>query len=119
VPRKAVAHKQEYEVAEGPIRLTVVVGDRQYGSSMVFLDQELITNGDIDELPLGTGAELAGRTATVYTLVTDIREKKNEMSVTWILTGGRKKLIAEKTGAATKRSGSQMFKAELHFTTAE
>ena len=116
VPRKAIAIEHEYGVGTAQVRLTILVGDRQYGSSMVFLDDELIANGDIDELPIGRGGDLSGRTATVYTVVTDIRDKHNEMSVTWILTGGRKQVTIEKTGSAAKSFGSQMFKAVFEFT---
>jgi len=119
MPRKAVAYEQDYTVENTPVRLTVLVGDRQYGSSMVFVDDELIANGDIDEIPLGSGGDLEGKTAVVYTVVTDIRDRKNEISVTWILKGGRKALTVEKTGSASKRFGSQMFKASFHFTDGE
>lgn len=116
MPRKAVAYEQDYAVGNEQIRLTVLVGDRQYGSSMVFVDDELIANGDIDEIPLGAGGDLEGKAAVVYTVVTDIRNRKNEMSVTWILKGGKKSLTVEKTGSAPKSFGSQMFKAAFQFT---
>lgn len=115
MPRKAVAYEQDYAVGNGQVRLSVLVGDRQYGSSMVFLDDELLANGDIDEFPLGTGSNLDGRSVAIYTVVTDIRDKKNEMSVTWILKGGKKPLTVEKTGSASKSFGSQMFKAVFQF----
>lgn len=119
MPRKAIALEKDYPVSREQVRLTVMVGDRQFGSSMVFLDDELVANGDIDELALGKGADLAGRTATVYTVVTDIRDKKNDMSVSWIITGGRKTLSIEKSGSAPKGFGSQMFRAEFRFTGGE
>lgn len=114
MPRKAVAHEQDYAVSEGPVRLTVVVGDRQYGSSMVFLDDEPVANGDIEELPLG-GLELAGRTATVYTIVTDVSDATDDLSVTWMLTGGRKRAVATEKAPASKKFGSQMFRGTFHF----
>lgn len=116
MPKKAVSHEQDYAVDSGTIRLTVIVGDRQYGSSLVFLDDELVANGDIDEIPIGKGDDLVGRTLTVYTVVTDIRDRKTEVSVRWVLTGGRGNLKVGKDGSAGKRFGSQMFKAVFHFT---
>lgn len=116
MPQKAIAYEQEYAVGKAQVRLTVVVGDRQYGSSMVFLDDDLLANGDIEGLPIGAGPDLEGRTAAVYTVVTDIRDRKSEMSVTWILTGGRKSMTVEKKGTASKSFGSQMFKAVFQFT---
>ena len=67
--------------------------------------------GDIDEVPLGNGAELDGKTLAIYTVVTDVRDRKAEMSVTWILTGGKKRMKLEETGGGPKSFGSQMFKA--------
>ncbi len=116
MPRKPIALKKEYAVGSGAIRLSVLVGDRQYGTSMVFLDDELLSNGDIDELPLGAGEEIAGRTVSVYTVVTDVRDRKNDMSVIWILTGGEKTATFEKSGSAAKSFGSQMFKAVFELT---
>lgn len=116
MPGKAAVHEVDYAIAGGIVRLSVVVGERQYGTSMVFLDDEAASNGDIDELPLGSGSKLDGKTAEVYTMVTDIRENTDEMSVTWILTGGRRRLIATEIASAPKNFGSQMFKGIFHFT---
>lgn len=116
MPRKAVVHEDEYSVEDGPVRLTVVVGERQYGTSIVFLDGEALANGDIDELPLGPGSKIHGKTAEVYTMVTDIRDNTNEMSVSWILTGGRKRIVATESASSPKNFGSQMFKGVFHFT---
>lgn len=114
--RKPIAVHEEYAIGPGQIRLSVFVGDRQYGTSMVFVDDELLANGAIEEVPLGTGADLKDRKVTVYTVVTDIRDKKNEISVAWLLTGGKKRLNLEKSGSAAKTFGSQMFKAVFEFT---
>ncbi|MEO8193086.1 MAG: hypothetical protein ABI681_04490 [Gemmatimonadales bacterium] len=116
MPRKAIAHEQDYMVRDGVVTLTVVVGERQFGSSMVFLDDEILANGEIRNLPLGSGHRLAGKTATIYTVVTDIQAVTDEMSVTWNLTGGARPASASRSRAATASFGSQMFKATFHFT---
>lgn len=114
--KKAVLHEEDYAVTEGPMRLSVLVGEKQFGSSMVFLNDDLLANGIIDELPVGNGKRLGGSTLTIYTLVTDIRDNTDDMSVTWILNGGAHRLTATKTGSASKKFGSQMFKAIFHLT---
>ena len=119
MPRKPIAVEDEYEVADGPVTLSVLVGDRQYGSSMVFLDDELLTNGDIDEIPIGSGPDLKGRSVSVYTVVTDVRNKKTDMSVTWVLSGGEKRLTVEREATTSKGFGSQMFKAVFEFVSRE
>lgn len=113
--RKPVLHEQEYEVSDGAVRLTVVVGERQFGSSIVFLDDDVVANGDIDDVVIGDGDKLEGRTVTIYTLVTDIRRDADDMAVTWILVGGGHRLSATATGTPAKKFGSQMFKGIFHF----
>ncbi len=114
--RKAVLHEQDYGVSDHPIRLSIVVGERQFGSSMVFLDDDLIANGIVEELPVGEGKKLHGRTLTIYTLVTDIRENTDDMSVTWILVGGAHRVSETEVGRPSKNFGSQMFKGVFHLT---
>lgn len=116
MPRKAVVHEDDYPVADGVVRVTVVVGERQYGTSLLVLDDDVISNGDIEEIPLGAGPKIDGMTATVYTMVTDIRDNTDDMSVSWILTGGKKKLVATEAAAPPKEFGSQMFKGIFHFS---
>ena len=116
--RKAVLHEQEYDVADGPVRLSVVVGERQFGSSIVFLNDDLIANGIVEDLPVGNGGKLGGKTLAVYTLVTDIRDNTDDMTVTWILTGGAHRVTGTASGKPTKKFGSQMFKGVFHLTSA-
>jgi hypothetical protein len=108
--------EQEYDLADGPVRLSVVVGERQFGSSMVFLNDELVANGIIEDLPVGNGGKLGGKTLAVYTLVTDIRDNTDDMTVTWILTGGRHRITGTASGKPAKKFGSQMFKGVFHLT---
>ena len=63
----------------------------------------------------GTAIRSTEKTATIYTLVTDIRDNSDEMSVTWIIAGGAHRVIATATGTPTKKFGSQMFKGVFHF----
>jgi hypothetical protein len=106
-----VLHEDEYETGDGQVRLTVVVGERQFGTSIVYIGKDAIANGDIDGLKLGEGIELRGKELTVYTLVTDIRNNTDDVAVTWVLNGGEHKLSATETGKVAKNFGSQIFKA--------
>ena len=104
-------------VSDGAVRLTVVVGERQFGSSIVFVDDEEIANGEIEDLSLGDGGKLEGRTLSVYTIVTDVRSDTDDMAVTWILVGGGHRLTSTATGTPARKLGSQMFKGVFHFVT--
>ena len=114
--RKAVLHEEEYAVADGPVRLSVLVGERQFGSSMAFLNDDILATGIIEDLPIGDGGKLGGKTLAVYTLVTDIRDNTDDMTVTWILTGGAHRITGTASGKPAKKFGSQMFKAVFHLT---
>ena len=104
-------HEDEYQTGDGQVRLTVTVGERQVGTSVVVVDGKAVANGDIDDLKLGEGKDLRGEELTVYTLVTDVRNNTDDVSVTWILNGGDHRLSATATGKVSKNFGSQMFKA--------
>jgi len=117
LPRKPVLHEQDYVVSDGPIRLTVVVGERQFGSSIVFINDDEIANGEIEDLSLGDGEKLEGRTLSVYTIVTDVRSDTDDMAVTWILVGGGHRLTSTATGTPARKFGSQMFKGVFRFVT--
>lgn len=115
MPRKPVLHEDDYQTVSGPVRLKVVVGERQFGTSMVFLGDKVVANGDIDGLKLGDGDELRGSDLVVYTLVTDVRDNTDDVSVTWILTGGEHRLTSTETGRVAKNFGSQVFKGVFRF----
>lgn len=115
--KKAVLHEQDYFVSGGTVRLSVTVGERQFGSSIVFLDEEMLANGDIDELDVGKGEDIEGKVLAIYTLVTDVRDNTDQMAVTWILAGGESRVVATAIGAAPKKFGSQMFKGVFHLKT--
>jgi hypothetical protein len=109
--RKPVLHEDEYETGDGQVRLTVIVGERQFGTSIVYIGHDAVANGDIDRLKLGEGDKLHGKDLTVYTLVTDVRNNTDDVAVTWILNGGEHKLSATETAKVAKDFGSQVFKA--------
>jgi hypothetical protein len=114
VAKKPVLHEQDYVVSDGPVRLSVSVGERQFGSSMAFLDEKMLGNGEIDELDVGDGDKIEGKTLAIYTLVTDVRDNTDDMAVTWILVGGETRVVATAIGSAPKKFGSQMFKGVFH-----
>jgi len=112
--RKPVVHEDEYQTESGQVRLSVIVGERQFGTSVVFIDDKLIANGDIDELKLGEGPDIRGRELVIYTLVTDVRENTDDVAVTWTLYGGEHRISATETAKLSKSFASQMFKGIFH-----
>jgi hypothetical protein len=79
----------EYQVLDADVVLSIEIGDQQLGSSVVRLDGKVVGGpGEVTDLALGCGAQLAGRDLAVKTLVADVNENTNRTSVTYVLSGG-------------------------------
>jgi len=79
---KIVTLITDYEVSDKANRLSVVVGDAQIGASVVKLGQKTLASGPIDNLALGNGAGLRGKTLFVKSVVTDVNDATNHTSLT-------------------------------------
>jgi hypothetical protein len=107
--------KKDYTVAEGDVRLTVTVGDKQVGASSVFLDQTLVAMGSIEDLFLGHGKDLVNRVLKIKTVVTDVSDTHNHTSTTYQLTGGavpsedRLQEDADQDGGTVRYRGTYTF----------
>ncbi len=90
-----------YAVRGGePVFVTVLIGDGQEGVSTIFLDQEKISSRvAVSRLPLGDGADLAGRTLVVSSTVVDIRNEHDHTSVTVVLANGRERRFPQSEDA--------------------
>lgn len=89
---KHVRRKVTYAVGRGDVRLAVTIGSGQIGATVVFRRaKELGTGGSLLALPLGPGADLAGTSIEVQSLVQDVLTQTNRVSVEYVLTGGLKK----------------------------
>lgn len=81
--------KESYVVAEGPVTISVIIGEGQKGHTTVFLDASERTDGaTIAGFPLGNGPDLEGREVRVSSVVTDTNPSTNHTSVTYTLSGG-------------------------------
>jgi hypothetical protein len=78
-----------YRVAEGDVRLLITIGNEQLGWSTVMLGPRLVAEGRHIDADLGPGLELRGRVLLVTTEVREVQPGTDQVSVTWILKGGR------------------------------
>ena len=78
-----------YEVAQGSITLTIIIGNAQLGSSLVKLDNKELDRGKIDNLLLGAGPDIAGKTLSIKSVITDVNDKTNLTSIRYVLKGGK------------------------------
>lgn len=85
---KTVTLITDYDVGQKQVRLSIVVGDGQIGSSVVKLGKKLIAKGDIDKVLLGSGAQLRGKTLFVKSVVADVNDQTNHTSLTHQFRGG-------------------------------
>ncbi|GAB4376167.1 MAG: hypothetical protein Kow0042_22210 [Calditrichia bacterium] len=86
VRRKEI--KENYRVGSGDIFLTIYFGDAQFGSSAVVFDNEILGIGEINQLKIGRGTEIIGKTLKIKSTVTDVNDKTNHTSITYKFTGG-------------------------------
>jgi hypothetical protein len=77
-----------YTVGRDPVVLRTIVGDGQFGSSVVALDGVEIASGAIAMLQIGPGKDVKGKTLSVKTTVTDVMRSSNHTSMTYELSGG-------------------------------
>lgn len=81
---------EDYEVADGDVTISVVVGQGQRGYTSVSHDGLELGHGPtITELAIGDGAVIRGTELRVSTTVTDTNPNTNLTSVTYTLKGGR------------------------------
>lgn len=98
---------EHYEVAAGPVELTVVIGDGQRGVTLVFLDTQELTArpGSGGHYLVGSGPDLAGHSLSVESTVADVRAETNRTSITYRLTGGAETKEFRQTAPAGRAGG--------------
>jgi len=104
-----------YTVGTGDVFLTIVVGEAQLGSSVVKLGGKEIGRGEIKELKLGTGSQLAGKKISVKTVVTDTNDKTNHTSVRYALTGGVAEARHDLSIDVDQEGESVIYRIEIEF----
>lgn len=86
----AVELEASYAVRpKGVVKLTVVIGDAQLGTSLVRLgNARAMVVGQVKNQGIGAAAKLIGRKLFVKSVVTDVNDKTNHTSITYKLSGG-------------------------------
>jgi hypothetical protein len=80
---------ETYVVGPGRIFLTVLIGNAQIGSSLVKLGEKEIGRGNINNLPIGNGSELVEQVLSIKSIVSDVSDKTNLITVRYTLKGGK------------------------------
>ena len=109
---KAIDLSASYQCADNKVVvLSVVIGDAQIGSSVVFLGDEEVASGDIKDCKVGKGTAVNGKELGIKTVVTDVNDKTNQMSVTYKLTGGQSAQTFVSKGTVETNGDSLIFRA--------
>jgi hypothetical protein len=85
---KKIEHEAAYTVGEGQVHLRVVIGEGQFGSTLVTAGSKVFDQARTFEGCIGLGAELRGKDLNIFSVVTDTNLQTNRTSVTYVLTGG-------------------------------
>ena len=85
---KVIDLRADYEVGDDDVELTITIGDGQIGTSVVKLGTKELGRGAISDLPIGAGPSIKTKSLTTKSIVTDVNDRTNKTSVTYVLTGG-------------------------------
>ena len=104
-----------YKVAGGKVFVNVAIGDGQIGDSVVFIDDDPIIMGAVNNLELGLGQELVGKILRVKTVATDAVDETNLTSVTWRLSGGAIPYLEGRQKEVENEGDSAVYRARFAF----
>lgn len=112
---KSVKFETSYDVGAGDVRLTVVVGNMQFGTSAVSLNGVPLAVGDVNGLRIPADGGLAGRDLFVKSIVTDINDMSDRTSLRYVLTGGVADKQFDLEAAADQEGDSVVYRTTIHF----
>jgi len=104
----------DYEVAAKKVKLSVIIGDAQIGSSVVKLGSKKLGQGDISNLEIGSGPNIQGKPLFVKSVVTDVNDQTNHTSLTYKLIGGRLDQDFLSSGTVDVNGDSIIYGAKFH-----
>jgi hypothetical protein len=111
---KIVTLVADYDVNDGDITITIVIGDAQIGSSVVALGTKVLGKGQISTLPVGKGSLVRGKPLFAKSVVTDVNDSTNQTSVTYILRGGPKDQEFQSGGVVEVNGDSVIYRAKFN-----
>jgi hypothetical protein len=108
---------EDYKIGEGEIFLSLRIGEGQTGTTEVLLGTRpiLTVSGDIGNLFIGKGPDVAGRKLQVRSIINDVMAQHNRMSVTYELRGGTRARKFEADGEVATNGSLLRFRATFTF----
>lgn len=91
------------------VTIDVVFGNGQFGTSVLRIDKKILKIGELKAFPLGKGAALAGHSISLKSIVTDVNDKTNKVSVSYAMKGGAQPLTFGLDGEVENDGDSERF----------
>lgn len=104
-----------YPVSAKKVRLSIVIGDGNLGTTVVMLEEDILGIGTITDLELGKGSTLKGKALRTKTVVTDFNDKTQDLSVTYNMEGGEHPFSFTLNATTESVGASENFYAEIQF----
>ena len=109
---KRVSMESTYTVPDGDVHLTIVFGDAQIGSSIVYLNDAPLRDGKIDALPIPIPPDKTSH-LHVKSVVTDVNDKSNHTSITYTLSAGAASQTYSQNATVDREGDSIIYRAHL------
>ena len=106
---------RRYQIGTGEVTLRIVVGEGQFGNSLVEIDDVEVASGAVAMVRLGAGGDLVGKVARVVTTVTDVQRSTNRTSMRYVLSGGPEEETFEETADVETDGGSVQYVVRFRF----
>jgi len=108
---KTVDLRADYEVDSKDVKLTIVIGNAQIGASIVKLDKKEKGRGDINNVLIGSGPSIRGKSIKTKSVVTDVNDQTNKTTITYKLTGGMRDQEFTSSGTVDQNGDSIIYRA--------
>lgn len=104
----------DYHIGNGDVKLSIIIGEAQIGSSLVKIEAKELARGDeVTDCSLGKGTDLLGKTVIVKTVVNDVNDKTNHTCVTYQLKGGKEDAQFYLEGTVANEGDPMLYRAEF------
>ena len=104
-----------YHVGTGNVRVSVIVGNKQLGTSRARIGSKVLHTGDFDRVLVGKGSTLKGKKLSLKTAVTDVNDKSNLTSVRYRIDGGPKPHTWDLQATVAENGDSMIYRFNVSF----
>jgi hypothetical protein len=112
---KSVRFETDYRVADDDVRISIRIGDGQFGTSFLVLGDRTFGPGDIEDVTLGAGPELAGLELKAKSIVTDVNDITNRTSISYEIAGGEAPASHVLVASVDEDGGSVVYRTRIRF----